>query len=202
MVAVVTSGNFTNGAPGAACVHFQGSNVTITNNQFVWDGIGIDNTYYGNDTNTVISNNYFTEQGWALGCAGAVVTNTNYQFYGNWLHNFDGWTQTGAHVNGIHCYDNSGGPGIQSFYLYNNRFDGNMGTGGWTAWVYMEDGGSGKNWNNNTGTLWAFNNIFGTIASEWGMPLYRPGVGSTPLLPTILSTGIWPGQIPRCRASV
>jgi hypothetical protein len=159
VAAVVTSGNFSNGAPGVACVHFQGSNVTITNNQFVWDGIGIDNTYYGNDTNTVISNNYFTEQGWALGCAGAAVTNTNYQFYGNWLHNFDGWTQTGAHVNGIHCYDGSGG-GIASFYLYNNRFDGNMGSGGWTAWVYLESNGPGDNWDNNTGTLYAFNNIF------------------------------------------
>jgi len=158
VVAVVTGGNFQNGAPGEACIQFSGSNVTITNNQFVWDGIGIDNTNYGNVTNTVISNNYFTEQGWALGCAGANVTNTNYQFYGNWLHNFDGWTQTGAHVNGIHCYDGSGG-GIASFYLYNNAFDGNQGTSGWTTWVYLESNGPGDNWDNNTGTLYAFNNV-------------------------------------------
>jgi hypothetical protein len=157
--AVVTGGNFSNGAPGVACIHFQGSNVTITNNQLHNDGIGIDNTYYGNDTNTVISNNDFQENGWGIGCAGAKVTNSNYQVYNNHFHNFDGWTSTGAHVNGIHCYDGSGG-GISSFYLYNNVFDGKMGTCCWTAWVYLESNGPGDNWDNNTGTVYAFNNIF------------------------------------------
>ena len=159
IVAVVTNAQFSNGAPGADCIHFQGSNVTITNNQLYWDGLGIDNTYYGNDTNTVISNNDFQENGWGLGCAGANVSNTNYQVFNNHFHNFDGWTGTGAHVNGIHCYDGSGG-GIQQFYLYNNLFDGNMGTCCWTAWVYLEANGPGNNWNGSTGTLYAFNNIF------------------------------------------
>jgi len=159
IVAVVSGGNFSNGAPGADCIHFQGSNVTITNNQLYWDGLGIDNTYYGNDTNTVISNNDFQENGWGIGCAGPAVTNSNYQVYNNHFHNFDGWTNTGAHVNGIHCYDGSGG-GISSFYLYNNVFDGNMGSCCWTAWVYLESNGPGDNWDNNTGTVYAFNNVF------------------------------------------
>jgi hypothetical protein len=157
--AVVTGSNFPNGAPGNDCVHFQGSNVTITNNQFLWDGNGIDNTNYGNDTNTVISGNDFQENGWAIGCAGGNVTNSKYQVFSNHFHNFAGWTGTGAHVNGIHCYDGSGG-GISSFYLYNNVFDGNMGTCCWTAWVYLESNGPGDNWDNNTGTVYAFNNVF------------------------------------------
>jgi hypothetical protein len=157
--AVVTNGSFSNGAPGVDCIHFQGSNVTITNNQLHWDGLGIDNTSYGNDTNTVISDNDFQENGWGIGCAGAAVTNSNYQVFNNHFHNFDGWTNTGAHVNGIHCYDGSGG-GISSFYLYNNVFDGNMGTCCWTAWVYLESNGPGDNWDNNTGTLYAYNNVF------------------------------------------
>ena len=157
--AVVTGAKFGNGAPGNSCVHFQGSNYTITNNQFYWDGIGIDNTSYGNDTNTMISDNDFQENGWGIGCAGGNVNNSNYQVANNHFHNFEGWTGTGAHVNGIHCYDGSGG-GISSMYLYNNLFDGNMGTCCWTAWVYLESNGPGDNWNNNTGTLYAFNNIF------------------------------------------
>jgi hypothetical protein len=156
---VVTTGTSGNGAPGSDCVEFQGSNVTITNNQFYFCGNGVDNTSYHTDSNTVISNNYFSQNGWGIGCAGALFTNTNYQVSGNWFHNFSLYQNTTAHVNGIHCYNGSGG-GIASFYLYNNIFDGSMGTGGWTAWVYLESDGAGDNWNNNTGTLYAFNNIF------------------------------------------
>jgi len=159
---VVTATDGNNGAPGAAGIYFQGSNVTITNNQFHDDGIGIDNTSYGTASNTVISNNDFQEQGWALGCAGATGVNANYQFYGNHLHNFDRWTLTPAHVNGIHCYDLGQGSagGISSFYLYNNLFDGNMGSCCWTAWAYFEADGPGQNWVANTGALYAFNNVF------------------------------------------
>ena len=155
----VGSSDATNGAPGLACIHFQGSNVTITNDQIHDAGIGIDNTEYGNDTNTVISNNDIQETGWGLGCAGGTHTNTNYQFYGNHLHNFEKPTHTPAHVNGIHCYGSSSG-GIQQFYLYNNLFDGNMGTGGWTAWAYFETNGTSQDTFGPNGTLYAFNNIF------------------------------------------
>ena len=51
--------------------------------------------------------------------------------------------------------DNSGG-GIDSFHLYNNLFDGPMGSGGWTAWVYLEANGPGSNWVTATGTLPCF----------------------------------------------
>ena len=149
------------GAPGIACIHFQGSNVSINNNQLHNAGIAIDNTQYKSDDNTQIFDNDFQEDGWAIGCAGAAYTNTNYQIYNNHFHNFDRWTLGGGatHVNGIHCYDGSGG-GIASFYLYNNVFDGSMGTCCWTGWVYLESNGPGDNWNNNTGTVFAFNNIF------------------------------------------
>ena len=64
-------GAFGNGAPGNDCIHFQGSNVTITNNQFIYSGISIDNTSYGRASNTDISDNDFQQQGWGIGCAGA-----------------------------------------------------------------------------------------------------------------------------------
>ena len=126
-------------------------------------------------TNTVISNNYFSENGWALGCAGGAVTNTNYQFYGNWLHNFDGKYQaTGAHVNGIHCYDlesnSPGGQGIQSFYLYNNSIRRqHQGTGGWTARVYhgIERSVGWQLGHTNTGTLYAFQQRFRWTVLDW-----------------------------------
>lgn len=172
-------GAFGNGAPGNACIHFQGSNVTITNNQFAYDGIGIDNTSYGNASNTDISDNDFQQQGWGIGCAGAAVTNTNYQVHDNHFHNFTQWNSSGAHVNGIHCYDNSGG-GIDSFYLYNNLFDGPMGGSGWTAWAYFEANGPGQNWVTATGTLYAFNNVFvatGTVVNGNGMLNFGAGAG-------------------------
>jgi hypothetical protein len=153
------------GNTGISCVHFQGSNVSIHDSTLANAGEGIDNTEYGNDNNTQIYNNDFHEDGWALGCAGGTHVNTNYFFYNNHVHDPDRWTNGGGatHINGIHCFGAPNGPGtgIQSFYLYNNVFDGNMGSCCWTAWVYLESNGlAAGNWDGNTGTLYAFNNVF------------------------------------------
>jgi hypothetical protein len=157
-----TTSDSMGGGPGSTDgIHFQGSNFTITNDQIHDDGLGIDNTEYGTDPNTDIAYTYFSEDGWALGCAGGTNAPTNYQFHDNWLHNFDRWTNgAGAtHVNGIHCYGSSSG-GIQQLYLYNNRFDGNMGGCCWTAWVYLESDSPAASWAGSNGTLYAWNNIF------------------------------------------
>lgn len=173
--AIVTSGSFPNGAPGNDCVKFQGSNFTITNNQFWYDGNGIDNTGWVNgDANTVISNNDFQQNGWGIGCAGGSGSNTNYQVSGNHFHNFTQWAGTGAHLNGIHCYDLSGG-GIQQIYIYNNTFDGNTGTTSWTSWVYLEADGAGEQWCGTTGTAYTWNNIFVNTTAANGNGLYQVG---------------------------
>ena len=149
------------GNTGISCIHFQGSNVSIHDNTLANAGEGIDNTEYRADSNTQIYNNDFHEDGWGIGCAGGAVNNSNYQIYNNHFHDFDRWTNGGGatHVNGIHCFDLSGG-GISSMYLYNNLFDGKMGNCCWTAWVYLEANGPGNNWNGSSGTLYAFNNVF------------------------------------------
>lgn len=177
---VMNSGDssFGNGAPGNDCIHFQGSNVTINNNQLWYDGNGVDNTTWVNgDTNTLIENNDIQENGWGIGCAGGSGSNTNYQVIGNHFHNFTQWNSEGTHVNGIHCFDLSGG-GIASFYLGNNLFDGNMGSGGWTAWVYLEADGTGQNWNGADGTFYAWNNVLvgtGTVVNGNGLMNFGSG---------------------------
>jgi hypothetical protein len=159
VIAVVTAGNFNNGAPGADCLRIQGSNILITNNQFVWDGACIDNNTYGNDSNFEVSHNYFEECGWGVVTAGGAVTATNFSAHDNWFHDFGGWNGTGAHINGLYAYNGSGG-GISSYYLYNNVFYGNMGSGGWTSWAHFGNDSAepGKSWTNGAG-LQAWNNL-------------------------------------------
>ncbi|MGC2365895.1 MAG: hypothetical protein WA555_12850 [Candidatus Sulfotelmatobacter sp.] len=164
------------GAPGNDCFQGGGEAVTVSNNIMSYDGLPVDLTYpyctsgYGTAScsNTYISGNYFSSDGWGVGCAPGNVT--NYYVHDNHFTNFVPWTYAagGVHVNGIHCYDlgltsTSTSGGIQNFYLYNNLFDGNMGTTEWTAWVYLEAdwGGCGSGyWTNSTGTAYVWNNIF------------------------------------------
>jgi hypothetical protein len=137
-------------------IDISGSNWTITNNQIHDDGDGIDNTTYGNDTNDVVSYNYFSEDGWGMGCAGGSNTAGPYYFHDNWLHNWDRWTLGSTHVNGMFCYA-AGGGGVSSLYLYNNVADGNQGTCCWTAWWHF-GADAGSNAFNGTGLV-MFNNI-------------------------------------------
>jgi hypothetical protein len=171
--AVITAGSFGNGAPGNDCLNFQGSNITFTNNQAWHVGTGVDNTGYHGDANTVISGNDFYDNGWGVGCAGDVATpnNTNYQISGNhmwgWLSG--SWAGTGTHLNGIHCYDGSGG-GILDLWQFNNVFDtSGSTTTGWTnQGGYLQSDSSDGSWSGSpsispsitVGRVHSFNNIF------------------------------------------
>jgi hypothetical protein len=164
LTTVVTPGSSSpgNGAPGSDAIHFQGSNVTITNNQFLHSGMGVDNTTYNNDSNTVISYNDFQDDAWGIGCAGGTVTNSNYQVFGNHFHNWTSWYNSNAHLNGIFCFNGSGG-GISTFYLRDNLFDGTMSATGWTTWLHFGSDAGGPR-SNGTGLV-AWNSV--VVSTVW-----------------------------------
>jgi hypothetical protein len=160
--AVVTGGAFGNGAPGVDCMRVQGSNVLITNNQFVNDGTGIDDNTYGNDNDFEISGNWFQTCGWGIVTAGGAVSATNFYEHDNWMGgDWTEWNGTGAHLNGTYAYNGSGG-GIASLYFYNNVFYGTTGGNGsgWTAWAHFgnDSAPAGHSWTNGAG-LQAWNNV-------------------------------------------
>jgi hypothetical protein len=158
------------GAPGNDCIQAGGEGLTVNNNIMSYDGLPIDQTSpsCSSCSNSYIYGNYFSADGWAIGCAPGDLKNL-------WIHDnrFTDWlpwtySGGGTHLNGIHCYDLSIGSsatsgGIQNFYLWNNLFDGDMGTSSWTTWVYLEAdwGGCGSGyWGNTTSTAYVWNNVF------------------------------------------
>jgi len=149
------SGN-TNAGAG---ISIQGSNVEVDHNIFRDMG----NAYYdpwGNgDAHVRFDHNNVQQAGWGIGCSGGSGSMSDFAVDDNHFYNFVHWSNTPAHENGIHCFDNSGG-GMQSMYYYNNLHDGNMGSGGWTAWTYLEANGPGGNWNGTTGLAYFFGNIW------------------------------------------
>jgi hypothetical protein len=85
-------------------------------------------------------------------------------FNNNHVHDFANWdtSSNSYHHDGIHCYtvDNGQPHHIDDFYIYNNRFDGDIG-GNATAWIFMEDG-SGPQATpcaDPTSNIWVFNNV-------------------------------------------
>ena len=64
-------------------------------------------------------------------------------FFGNHFHDWSIWDSTtnDFHHDGFHCYAGSAGA-ANTLYIYNNQFDGNSGSAGMNAFVFLEGSGS------------------------------------------------------------
>jgi hypothetical protein len=122
------------------------------------------NLVSGSDSNLVISNDEFTNLS-----AGAALAQgnqntgvlTGFSYFGNHLHYFNTWNETSGyayHHDGLHIYTYS--TPLTNLNIYNNKFDGDMGSG--TAWLYYEQYAPG------TGSINIFNNIFNSYATQSG----------------------------------
>jgi hypothetical protein len=136
---------------------FSGDGNSFHNNRVINAGEGVDFAHYTTANTFHINNNYFQKIGWSLGCAGDSSLVQKVWFDDNHVTDPGVWALN-AHINGIHCFNGSGG-GILTLYVYNNLMDGSWNTG-ITSGVFLE--GNISNWTTSTGKLIAFNNIFHT----------------------------------------
>jgi hypothetical protein len=153
-------------------IYASGSNILIDRNTVSNAGWALFLDPDNGDRNNRISNNDIynvdhgitTSFGFAGGSVGPIFVNNNH------FHDFQNWdtSNNAYHHDGIHCYTVAGGAGahITDYYIYNNRFDGDIG-GNATAWIFIE-GGSGAGRTpcaDSTSNIWAFNN-FGTMSYD------------------------------------
>lgn len=158
---------------GVRCILYSGSNWLIHNNTMhdaSWCLFG-----QGNADNLRIYNNniYNFDHGWFPGGA-----TTPIYFYNNHLHDTAVWDNCNAlgapcHHDGIHCFAIPGPDHYPFVYIYNNLWDGAVGSA-MTSWIYLESN-SGSSCSDSTSKWYIFNNYF---TSTDQVPT-NPYVGST-----------------------
>jgi hypothetical protein len=87
-----------------------------------------------------------------------------------------------CHHDGIHCYTVNGGVANHygsGIYIYNNRFDGTLGTDN-TAWIFIEggSGGGATPCATSTSKIWIFNNVARAVDRSANDGLFTVGSGS------------------------
>jgi hypothetical protein len=119
------------------CIHASpASALTIDNNSMTDSG----EILAPNGNNIIISNNDIsnTNHGLSLGAGSTSWTGT--YIFGNHFHDMASWDAGSPypyHHDGIHIFP--GGPGFyKDVYIYNNRFDGDIGSISVTGWIYAE----------------------------------------------------------------
>jgi hypothetical protein len=158
-------------------------------------------------TNWKIDGNTLHDASWCLYEYGN-GSESNTQIYGNDIYNIDhGWTVTGGgpyghlyfhhnhmhdmgvwdacdsgsncHHDGIHCFFGPGsGTSFADSYIYDNVFDGTMGTNA-TAWIYLESN-SGSPCANASSKWWIFNNVFSSSDQVSTNPYVTVATGTVP----------------------
>ncbi len=150
--------SFSDQAPDWAtyfCIHASpSSSLTIDNNSMANSG----EILAPNGNNIIISNNDIsnTNHGLSLGAGSTSWTGT--YIFGNHIHDMASWDAGSPypyHHDGIHIFP--GGPGYyEDVYIYNNTFDGDIGSISVTGWIYAEqaccDGGNIHVFNNTSTT--------------------------------------------------
>ena len=115
---------------GARCIKFAGHDWLIHDNTMHDASWCVYENADGTDGNNRIYNNniYNFDHGWQLTGTGPVG---NEYFYGNHLHDMGTWDPCDSgnpcHHDGIHCEFGTA-PSITGLYIYNNLFDGTLGT--------------------------------------------------------------------------
>lgn len=150
-------------------ITIDGSGWSVHDNTIHDAGWGITTLEPCSTGNTRIYNNdiYNVDHGWTVSSASHCAHVGPFFFYGNHVHDLANWdTDDNAyHHDGIHCFDAPGTTGahMDGLYIYNNRFDGDIG-GHATSWVFIE-GGTGPSATpcSDVGSeIDIFNNIFTT----------------------------------------
>jgi len=167
-----------------------GSNAEIDQTQvncMVYSGVGFlvhDNTMHdagwclymddGNAQNQAVYNNniYNIDHGIAVTPGGNNATAGPWYFYGNHVHDYANWdtSSNSYHHDGIHCYTVTSGSAAQKYgaqwqdmWIYNNRFDGNIG-GNVTGHLFLEPGvqtdGTATPCMNASSAIHIFGNLF------------------------------------------
>jgi hypothetical protein len=154
------------------CIHASpSSNLTIDNNLMRDSG----EILAPNGDNIIISNNDIsnTNHGLSLGAGSTSWTGT--YIYNNHFHDMNSWDAGSPfpyHHDGIHIFP--GGPGFyRAVYIYNNTFDGNIGTESVTGWIYAEAACC------TGGTVWVFNNYATSVPYESAPAIFGLFSGSS-----------------------
>jgi hypothetical protein len=114
------------------CINFSGSNNQIHDSCFHDAGWCLANSFSNGDTNNKVYNNdiYQVAHGMFNSSSGPKYA-TNFYFYGNYVHDYQNFNDSGYHTDGIHTYgisdQNNNYPLLTGFYVYNNIFGGNSG---------------------------------------------------------------------------
>ncbi len=173
-------------------VEFSGSDVTIQDDTFHDDDWALVAEWANGDSNERIFGNdvYNNDHGFAStagfsgGSIGPVL------FYANHVHDYANWDTTNAayHHDGIHCYTygGSGAAHYDGFYIYDNIFDGQVGTD-MTSHIFME-GGSGSGSTpcaDSSSPIFIFNNVL-TAGQDINNGLMDPASGQPHVLDNTL----------------
>jgi hypothetical protein len=167
---------------GAKCIRYSGHDWLIDHNTFHDASWCIYEYGNGTDANNRISNNniYNIDHGWTVtggGPYGHVYFNNNH------MHDMGAWdacdSGNNCHHDGIHCFFGPGsGASFADSYIYDNTFDGTVGTNA-TAWVYLESNGDSP-CANSSSKWYIFNNIFTSSDQVSTNPYVTMATGTVP----------------------
>lgn len=168
-------------------ITFSGNNVLFHNNVIHDTGWAIVHSGTNGDTSVNIYNNdiYNIDHGYAVGGSGNAVM-SGFHFYNNHIHDYSNWDSAACnfHHDGIHAFSGpiaGAVPTITDFQIYNNLFDGNVGSCP-TAHIFLEGGDpavSGRTpWTDYSGNVKIFNNIFISNVAMTGIVQVTKGVGN------------------------
>jgi hypothetical protein len=142
------------------CIQFYGSNMLIHDNVMHDAGWCLYQNYHS-DANVQIYNNHIYNMSHGVWAAGAAYIVSSEYIYNNHFGSMANWG-TGStdayHLTVIHAANGSGGK-IQNMYIYNNLFDGSLGTCCITGHIFLESSLEGTPWTDATGTAYIWNNV-------------------------------------------
>lgn len=146
--------SFSDQAPDWAtyfCIHASPSSDLLINNNYMIESGEI---LAPNGNNIEIKNNYLAQTNHELSLGAGATSWSNTYVHDNHFGPMDHWdagTPFPYHHDGIHIFP--GGPGFYlSVYIYNNTFDGDIGSVSVTGWIYAEQTSM------TGGNLYVFNN--------------------------------------------
>ena len=160
-------------ASDAAGAYISGSNLTVADNTFEDEQVGMDADWHSTDVNVSMYGNSFVDDGtgmnWIASATGGSIGPI--LFYDNTMSGFYNW-YTGSsacyHMDGIHCWNSPGlgGATYNGIYIYDNTIEGgdeagSPGGNDMTADIFLE-GGSGSGATvcaTSTSPIYMFNNV-------------------------------------------
>ena len=163
---------------GVRCINMSGSNWLITHNTMHDASWCLYGSSSGSNTRISYNDIYNMDHGWVIDGGGTI---TNLYFDHNHVHDMGAWDACNSgnpcHHDGIHCFSIPGPAHLPSTYIYDNTFDGTLGSAA-TAWIFLE-GNSGSSCADSTSHIYVFNNSFSSSDQVSTNPYLALG-GSVP----------------------